>query len=124
MTTPAPARPRNTSPPATTETAERDRDWPATTDEAVARIDNALTIISARVDAVDHGATRAHITGQLTAALTVLEQARRAPRSPLPRATTNTHSTQPTRTIPGHAHMAGNHAHMAGKSALKRPTSS
>lgn len=75
MTTPTPARTRgSTAPPTTIEVAERDRDWQATTDEAVARIDNALMTISARVDAVDNGATRGHITGQLTVALTVLEQ--------------------------------------------------
>lgn len=72
---PTPARTRNTDPrPATIEIAERDRQWQDTTDEAIARLDNAVTIISARVDAADSDATRGHITGQLTAALTVLEQ--------------------------------------------------
>lgn len=73
--TPTPARTRNTDPrPATIEIAERDREWQATTGEAIARIDNALTIISARVDTVDNDTTKGHITGQLTATLAVLEQ--------------------------------------------------
>lgn len=72
--TPTPARTRSTAPAATIEAAERDSDWQATTGEAIARIDNAVTIISAHVDAVDEPATRGHITGQLTVVLTVLEQ--------------------------------------------------
>lgn len=59
---------------ATIQITERDRDWQATTGEAVARLDNALTIISARADAVDDDASRGHLAGQLAAALTVLEQ--------------------------------------------------
>lgn len=77
MTTPTPAATRSTDPrdrQATIEIAERDREWQAMTDEAVARIDNALTIISAHVDAVDNDTTRGHLAGQLTAALAVLEQ--------------------------------------------------
>ncbi|WP_206477464.1 hypothetical protein [Microbacterium sp. KRD172] len=54
--------------------AERDHDWHATTGEAIARLDDAIATISAHVDAVDTDAMRGHITGQLTAALTILEQ--------------------------------------------------
>ncbi|HQZ37055.1 MAG TPA: hypothetical protein PK020_21705 [Ilumatobacteraceae bacterium] len=72
MMTPTPAH--SADPAATIEIADRDRDWQATTDEAVARIDNAVMTISARAGTADEAATRRHITEQLTAALTVLEQ--------------------------------------------------
>jgi hypothetical protein len=48
MTTPTPAR--SADPPTTSEIADRNHEWQATTDEALARIDNAVTIISAHVE--------------------------------------------------------------------------
>lgn len=82
MTTPAPARTPSTDPPATIEIADRDREWQATTDEAVARIDNALTTISARVAAVDDSAARNHLTGAARRRRHHPGTAHPAPRSP------------------------------------------
>lgn len=57
-----------------TDRAERDRDWHATTGEAIARIDDAIAAISAHLDAVDDDHTRGHATGVLTAVVPALER--------------------------------------------------
>ncbi len=72
MTTPT--RTRGQDPAATTMAADRDRDRQATTDEAIARVDNAVITITARIDTVHDDAARSRLAGQLTVALTTLEQ--------------------------------------------------
>lgn len=116
MTTPTPARRRR---PTTIEIADRNRDWQATTDEALARH---------RQRRDDHQHPRQDPSATAPASsplpLTVLEQLAERLAAPC-RGRRRAHSDpHPTRTIPGRAHTAGNHAHLAGKSALKRPTSS
>lgn len=74
MTHTTPPRPPGPGRPAATDRAHRDHDWHATTGEAIARIDNALTAISARVDAIGDENTRGHAIGVLAAVLPALEQ--------------------------------------------------
>ncbi|WP_206447728.1 hypothetical protein [Agrococcus sp. KRD186] len=85
---PAPARTRSHT-ATTIAIGERDREWQATTDEAISRIDHALTTTDARADTVADGDTRGHITGHLAAALTVLERLADSP--PVPPAGSDEH---------------------------------